>query len=425
MFLNNVYLVFPGVFLTHNVRGKPQSSQQPLVARGANVYGAGGGFNPGPFPVVPQQQPNQAFRRDRQEQPLVQQFQQPEPAPVAPAPAPAPTQVLREVPGIDIRGAISPPNRQPTPLEEIDLRVTDLTTGGRSPVIGSNNIGTGPSADFNPPPALVIGSTGERRPSLDNVFDGLPPPASPAGGELGAGVLSRQPETVVGFERNSAQAGGEADAVPQSLAPSYVAPSGYQPAPAPAPQRQEESIVARGGDTYGTGQRVEVPRPRVSGDLDIQPGEPRTKEEVLSQAALPDEPPSLPTANTRALPPRPQQDDSGEGHHMGGIEWLPESIPGQPLIDYPVLSRMPDTGFDCADQEYDGFFADISEEARCQVTSSPKLCLPLYRYDLQSMAQSVRCAEISLSSCREALSAEAFGADLFTSPIQIISSRYQ
>ena len=41
--------------------------------------------------------------------------------------------------------------------------------------------------------------------------------------------------------------------------------------------------------------------------------------------------------------------------------------PGQPLIDYPVLVRIPDSGFDCANQEYDGFFADTSEDARCQV----------------------------------------------------------
>ncbi|XP_037078626.1 nascent polypeptide-associated complex subunit alpha, muscle-specific form-like [Pollicipes pollicipes] len=51
---------------------------------------------------------------------------------------------------------------------------------------------------------------------------------------------------------------------------------------------------------------------------------------------------------------------------MGGTEWLSESIPGQPHVDYPVLINLPDSGFDCRRQQMDGFYADISDEARCQ-----------------------------------------------------------
>lgn len=42
--------------------------------------------------------------------------------------------------------------------------------------------------------------------------------------------------------------------------------------------------------------------------------------------------------------------------------------PGVPGVDYPVLSTIPQTKFDCKTQRYKGFFADT--EARCQVSTS-------------------------------------------------------
>lgn len=44
---------------------------------------------------------------------------------------------------------------------------------------------------------------------------------------------------------------------------------------------------------------------------------------------------------------------------------LPDIVPGQPGIDYPVASRVPSTRFRCEQQEYPGFFAD--PETGCQV----------------------------------------------------------
>ncbi|KAL1491456.1 hypothetical protein ABEB36_012053 [Hypothenemus hampei] len=41
------------------------------------------------------------------------------------------------------------------------------------------------------------------------------------------------------------------------------------------------------------------------------------------------------------------------------------AIPGQPDIDYPILSYIPETSFSCDQQEYPGYYADI--ETRCQV----------------------------------------------------------
>ena len=40
-------------------------------------------------------------------------------------------------------------------------------------------------------------------------------------------------------------------------------------------------------------------------------------------------------------------------------------IPGEPGVDYPVFSQVPDTDFNCGQQEYPGIYTDT--EAQCQV----------------------------------------------------------
>ena len=40
-------------------------------------------------------------------------------------------------------------------------------------------------------------------------------------------------------------------------------------------------------------------------------------------------------------------------------------IPGDPGVDYPVFSEVPDTDFNCAQQEFPGIYTDV--EAQCQV----------------------------------------------------------
>ncbi|KAL7038509.1 hypothetical protein ACKWTF_009591 [Chironomus riparius] len=52
-----------------------------------------------------------------------------------------------------------------------------------------------------------------------------------------------------------------------------------------------------------------------------------------------------------------QQDESQEGDYS--------AIPGEPDVDYPIYSEIPETSFDCNQQEYPGYYADV--EARCQV----------------------------------------------------------
>merc|ERR1719342_372086 len=48
---------------------------------------------------------------------------------------------------------------------------------------------------------------------------------------------------------------------------------------------------------------------------------------------------------------------------------MAKNIPGggKPGVDYPILSKVPVTGFSCSDYAYSGYFADVSPQARCQV----------------------------------------------------------
>ncbi|XP_037081794.1 uncharacterized protein LOC119102515 isoform X2 [Pollicipes pollicipes] len=385
-------IVLAGVFLSPStlVSGNPQYGQ-PIIARGSNAYGAGVGFNDDS--LVPLNQPIFDARQQQQGLPRARQAES-RPSPVAGL---APQSGPRPLSDLAPSDQPSLGNRQPDGqrpaigLDEVDLRITDFTTGGQEPPLGTNSLGSGPSVANSPPQPQVIGSAGQplqgRGPGLNNILTSLPPPTSNDGGVIGVGAVGGNPEVVLGFERNSAQVGGEADGIPLS--------------PGSGSSLQQQPLVARGGNTYGAGRGIEVPTsapvPEVGGDLNIQPEQPQTREGILSQPALPDddEVPTEPRAGNAfvapgprpignnevstdraisqqparprtAAPVTPERPNDGEGHHMGGIEWLPESIPGQPLIDYPVLVRLPESGFDCANQDVDGFYADTSEEARCQ-----------------------------------------------------------
>ncbi|CAD0204895.1 unnamed protein product [Chrysodeixis includens] len=54
--------------------------------------------------------------------------------------------------------------------------------------------------------------------------------------------------------------------------------------------------------------------------------------------------------------------DSDTGSYEGGDY---SAIPGEPEIDYPVLSYIPQTSFNCKSQQLPGYYADV--ESRCQV----------------------------------------------------------
>ena len=38
---------------------------------------------------------------------------------------------------------------------------------------------------------------------------------------------------------------------------------------------------------------------------------------------------------------------------------------GKPGVDFPIYNTVPDTGFNCKDQEFPGYYAD--QGAQCQV----------------------------------------------------------
>ncbi|GLJ59458.1 hypothetical protein SUGI_1509300 [Cryptomeria japonica] len=61
--------------------------------------------------------------------------------------------------------------------------------------------------------------------------------------------------------------------------------------------------------------------------------------------------------------------DHGDNHHHDHhdtIKWLQDAIPGEPGIDYPIISKVNLTSFNCRDQKYPGYYADVS--SRCQVS---------------------------------------------------------
>ncbi|XP_014259151.1 collagen alpha-1(I) chain-like [Cimex lectularius] len=54
--------------------------------------------------------------------------------------------------------------------------------------------------------------------------------------------------------------------------------------------------------------------------------------------------------------------DSDDGSYEGGDY---SAIPGEPGIDYPIFSDIPQTSFRCEEQQWPGYYADV--EARCQL----------------------------------------------------------
>ncbi|CRK98969.1 CLUMA_CG012076, isoform A [Clunio marinus] len=52
-----------------------------------------------------------------------------------------------------------------------------------------------------------------------------------------------------------------------------------------------------------------------------------------------------------------QKDENEEGDYS--------AIPGEPETDYPIYSEIPETSFDCSQQEFPGYYADV--DTRCQV----------------------------------------------------------
>ncbi|CAH0673948.1 unnamed protein product [Spodoptera exigua] len=108
-------------------------------------------------------------------------------------------------------------------------------------------------------------------------------------------------------------------------------------------------------------EQVKVSTPTVDAQSDPEPEQP-----TLPEAEFPEEP-YLAPVNT----PSQQLDELTPG--VGSSQHFPlqqasddeGGTPGRPGIDYPILTTIPTTSFDCKTQRYKGFFAD--PETRCQV----------------------------------------------------------
>ena len=57
--------------------------------------------------------------------------------------------------------------------------------------------------------------------------------------------------------------------------------------------------------------------------------------------------------------------DGGEGEGGDRLQWLRDSVPGEPGVDYPILSQPQSSTFSCSDRVFGGYYADT--EQGCQV----------------------------------------------------------
>eukprot|EP00095_Tigriopus_kingsejongensis_P012060 maker-scaffold553_size137994-snap-gene-0.15 protein:Tk12060 transcript:maker-scaffold553_size137994-snap-gene-0.15-mRNA-1 annotation:"homeobox protein 2-like" len=60
-----------------------------------------------------------------------------------------------------------------------------------------------------------------------------------------------------------------------------------------------------------------------------------------------------------------EEHDHDHDHHAGNpLDWLRDSVPGEPGVDYPIFNEVQETSFNCADRVFGGYYAD--PEMLCQ-----------------------------------------------------------
>ena len=47
------------------------------------------------------------------------------------------------------------------------------------------------------------------------------------------------------------------------------------------------------------------------------------------------------------------------------LQWLRDSVPGEPGVDYPILASPQSSSFSCSDRVFGGYYADTEQD--CQV----------------------------------------------------------
>ncbi|XP_066971854.1 uncharacterized protein [Macrobrachium rosenbergii] len=74
-------------------------------------------------------------------------------------------------------------------------------------------------------------------------------------------------------------------------------------------------------------------------------------------------------SNTYGAPDLRAEESAAVEEQEDPLAVLAALIPGGgvPGENYPILSSVPDTGFKCEEQEFPGYYADVADEAKCQV----------------------------------------------------------
>ncbi|CAG0881698.1 unnamed protein product [Darwinula stevensoni] len=137
---------------------------------------------------------------------------------------------------------------------------------------------------------------------------------------------------------------------PQPLQPAFQPPPPVQPIP---PAFQPQPL-----------QPTFQPQP-VQPAFRPQPVQPAFQPQPVQPAFQPQ--PVQPRPRPQPQPQQPQQSHDHDHDHHAGLDWLRDSVPGEPGVDYPIFSyqNKPETGFSCNGRVTGGYYADV--QARCQV----------------------------------------------------------
>ena len=113
----------------------------------------------------------------------------------------------------------------------------------------------------------------------------------------------------------------------------------------------------------------QLSRPSMTG-LGARAGDASIRDSISVSAEIADDQPSGSGSNRVGQKLGAAVIPTSSGSSRPHTQWPPEAIPGQAGVDYPTLSRLPQPEFDCHGQDVDGFYADTTDEAKCQVSNN-------------------------------------------------------
>ncbi|ODN02759.1 hypothetical protein Ocin01_03926, partial [Orchesella cincta] len=151
----------------------------------------------------------------------------------------------------------------------------------------------------------------------------------------------------------------------------YAKPDGYQynePPIAADPPEEDPEPVVQSPPFPDASQPELVAGP---GDAIITPLSPLTQTDI-DAASLRPQKPLVDGQNPQVSALATDHSDSGSSCTDDNDQncWphgYPGVIPGEAGTDYPILSEIVPTDFNCDDQQFSGYYADTDERARCQV----------------------------------------------------------